>query len=127
MNEHDDTTPAPDAGETTWIAATPRTEPIPTPSPAPTPVPTPPSPVRPSDAGQDTPEAVTGVHWRAVVWGLACMVAAAFGIGQAVTGLVIDWPRVGPWLFGSIGALLIVAGAWSVLRRPGTSGSPGRP
>ena len=70
---------------------------------------------------------VRGPNLAAIFIGLVAIVAGGAAIGQALTGLVVDWERAGPLLVGAFGVLLVAAGLGGMMRRRRDSaGQPAR-
>jgi len=82
------------------------------------------SPVmQPSPAGspiQDSrtpPTRPKGPNASAVVVGLVAMVLAGLIIAKEVTGLSVNWSRLGPGAIVGIGVLMVLIGAIGLVRR----------
>jgi hypothetical protein len=58
-----------------------------------------------------------GPNASAVVVGLVAMVFAGLTIAREMTGLRIDWSRLGPGAIVGIGAVMVVIGAIGLVRR----------
>lgn len=67
-------------------------------------------------AGSDR-ESIRGPNWAVVAIGLACVVLAGTAIWQTVTGQLVDWERYGPFIFGGVGVLMVLAGTVGIIRR----------
>ncbi len=121
--------PAPEPADpiTTWATMTvPEHDPPSTSMSTATPTPTPTA--RTADAavsdshttgpgvGSDR-ESIRGTNWAVVAIGLACVVLAGTAIWQTVTGQLVDWERYGPFIFGGVGVLMVLAGTVGIIRR----------